>query len=241
MYRILPFIMLVSLAGCVTSLAKVPAAEKRYPVRVAVLCEDKDLSGTIVKILDRSGLVKDAHNPDGGPEGMEEADVVLSARILQNDRKWKRNTWCYVTTIPGLPFAFITSSILLAPILGPYGGYIWFPPNITPIVTIETTVTVQLGLDPDASIKITESASRMCYLRRCWVQCGRIDDKWFSTVLGGNWDRDYKTDKCKWTAFFRPGEIEEKWAQVKGIAYHNIACRAVTWLEKVFEKLEAER
>ena len=68
------------------------------------------------------------------------------------------------------------------------------------------------------------------------MQLGRIDDGLFSTVLGGKWDQDYKTKKGEWVAFFRPGEAN--WAEVESIAFHNIACSAITWLEDVFKQLE---
>jgi hypothetical protein len=165
-------------------------------------------------------------------------EIILAVADPEIEKSWRRNAWCYITTVPGLPVAFISSSIILTPIFGPYGGYAWFPPNVLPIVTIETKVTAKLSLGPLASTEITGSASSMCKLRRSWIQLGRIDHQWFSTVLGGDWDKDYSTDKAEWTAFFRSEDAQEEWQEIEKIAFHNIACRAVAWLEEIFNKIE---
>ena len=238
MIRLIPLVVVCSLAGCVTSLASVPEAEKQYPYRVAVSCENRRLSKAIVNTLEKSGLVLEAHNPAAPDEtgSGNASEVALQVVEIGIEKRWKRNTWCYVTTIPGFPVAFVFTSFILAPIFGPYGGYVWFPPNVTPIVTVSITVSAELKLGAVASTKIEKSASRMCKLRRSWMQLGRIDDGWFSTVLGGRWDQDYKTKKGEWSAFFRPSEVD--WVEVENIAFHNIACSAVTWLEGVFRKVE---
>lgn len=242
MFRMLPVVMIAALAGCATSMARVPEVEKQYPLRVAVIAENKDFSVKLAEVLDKSGLVLHAHNPDSEEEqGEAEAGEVEGTEVpllaaVDIKKEWRRNTWCYVTSIPGLPFAFLSSSVILTPIFGPYGGYVWFPTNLAPVVTVEVTVTAELSLGPIASETFTESASRMTKLRRSWIQLGRIDKQWFSTVLGGGWDKDYEKDNVKWNAFFRPEEYD--WSEVESVAFHNISCRAVAWLEEIFKQVE---
>jgi len=237
MFRMLPIVVIAALAGCATSMARIPEVEKQYPLRVAVIAENKDFSIKLAEVLDKSGLVLHAHNTDSeeslaGTDEEEGTEIPLLA-VVDIKKKWRRNTWCYVTSIPGLPFAFLSSSVILAPIFGPYGGYAWFPTNLAPVVTVEVTVTAELSLGPIASEMFTESASRMTKLRRSWIQLGRIDRQWFSTVLGGGWDKDYERDNVKWNAFFRPDEYD--WSEVESVAFHNISCKAVAWLEEIFK------
>jgi hypothetical protein len=240
MFRMLPVVLVAALAGCATSLARIPEVGKQYPLRVAVIAENKDFSVKLAEVLDKSGLVLRAHNPDSEesqaePDEEEGTEIPLLAAV-EIEKKWRRNTWCYITSIPGLPFAFLSSSVILTPIFGPYGGYAWFPTNLAPVVTVEVTVTARLSLGPVASETFTESASRMTKLRRSWIQLGRIDQQWFSTVLGDAWDKDYEKDDVKWSAFFRPDEYD--WSEVEAVAFHNISCRAVTWLEGIFKQVE---
>jgi hypothetical protein len=239
MPRALLVALALTFAGCSTSMLRVPVAAKQYPLQVCVKCENEEFSRRLAGVLSESGLVLAARNPgseDGEFVSADGIEIELSIENLAVEKSWQRNTWCYVTTIPGIPVAFVFSSIILAPIFGPYGGYAWFPPNVTPVVTVEISVTADLSLGPVASTSITETASTMCSLDRSWVQMGRLDDKWFSTVLGGNWDRNYSTEKLEWSAFFDPQEYD--WSRVEEIAFHNVACRVVTWLEETFRKLE---
>jgi len=222
--------------GCATSMMRIPIAEEQYPLTLAVESKNVSFAKTFAGVVNKSGLVEYAGTVGVEGEKHMVADLNVEIRDIKINRSWRRNTWCYVTTIPGFPFAFLTTSIVLAPILGPYGGYLWFPPNVVPIVTVEVEVTATIGLGPDARTKITEKASMMSNLRRSWVQCGQIDDKWFSSVLGSWWDRNYETESCKWKAFWDPKKYD--WSSVEKIACHNIACRAVPWLESVLAKME---
>jgi len=220
------------LTGCATSMARVPVAQKNFPLTIAVHSENKLLSKTFIRVINESGIVESAHNPGNG----KVADIVLSIDKLDLLRRWKRNTWAYVTAIPGFPFAFLTSSIFIIPIYGPYGGYAWFPSYLVPMVTVNIEANVSLSLGPLATKEITESASSMCKLQRSWVQLGRIDDKWFSTVLGSDWDKNYETEKYEWQAFFDPEKYD--WSEIETVVYHNMACKTVSWLEDIMNKLE---